>query len=78
MSRDCRALTPDGHLALLFSPGSAGSFEVDHRPSPKKKFLHWLKDRETKTTSRASSSSGFLASAGVAFEVIVQTYLRYG
>lgn len=76
----CRALTPDGHLALalLCSPGSAGSFEEDHRPSLKKEFLNWLKDREQKTTSRASSLSSFLSSAGVAFEVIAQTYLRYG
>lgn len=68
--RDCRALSLDGHLtlALLCSPGSTGSSEVDHRPSLKKKFLNWLKDRETKPTSRASS---LLSSAGLACEVTV-------
>lgn len=66
-------------LQMATSPcsGEHRLFEADHRPSLKKKFLNWLKDREAKTTSRGSSSSSLLSS-GVAFEVAVQTHLRCG
>lgn len=44
VSRDCRALTPDGCLVLaLFCSGSAGSSEAVCKPSLEKKFLNWLK-----------------------------------
>lgn len=50
VSRDCRALTPDGRLTLakFCSPGSAGSFKIDCRPSLKKHSLIGLKTEKRK------------------------------
>lgn len=50
VSRDCKALAPDGRLALaqLCSPGSRVSFEIDCRPSLKKNSLIGLKIEKRK------------------------------